>query len=339
MSTLKFWGMSFIFLMASAHIDYAKAQTCDWNNPKEVAENGRYDGESENWQDLIRKNRYALFDIYENYQTSSAYPAGTRHLIGMDLAGDDLELLTERYEAATAYAKSVCDPELHALIVYKYVQLLSESGYYSALLDFLNNFPRQLIPDSDKAKIELLTKYKTAVQTINNDPLILKNVSEKPFPNRLTIEARANKKKSKLIFDTGGDTTTYGQKFEKKAKFYISEFENTVKTSGSRTFKSKIGFIDTLSIGSISLENVHVDLTPFKPNEFWRRGNKTENFDGILGFDEIRKLGDRISFAVKNDRVDHIIIENYSSDGTIIDENNDIESKILLGGGAQATLM
>jgi hypothetical protein len=200
----------------------------------------------------------------------------------------------------------------------------------------VHTFPRQLISDSDKAKIELLTKYETSVQITNNDPLILKNISKKSFPYRITIKAKANMRDSELIFDTGGDTTSYGEKFGKKAKFRLSEFETDHKTSANRSYKSKLGFINTLSIGSLTLENVRVALTPFKPNEFWRYGNNKENFDGILGFDEIRKLGDRITFVVKNDRVDNIVIENYSPDRPtpnvpISDGNSDFGTKIFLG--------
>lgn len=326
--------MSLGLILTTSHMLDANAAACDWDNPKELAENGHFDGESENWQDLVRHNHYALFDIYENYQTSVAYPAGTRHLIGMDFAGDNFEVLTERYEAASGYARSVCDRELHDIVAYKYFRILNESGYYSALLDFVNRFPRQIISETDKEKIEIRAKFESVLTAKNGAPLILKNVSKKSFPNRLTIETKANGRDSNLIFDTGGDTTSYGEQFGQKAKFFISEFETKHKTSVERIYTTKLGFIDTLKLGSISLKNVHVSLTPFKPNEFWCDGKNKENFDGLLGFDEIKKLGDRISFAVKNDRVDHIIIENYSPDETIIDENSDIETKIILGAHA-----
>ena len=331
MNRILFRGSFLISTMAVTTFSYAQSPSCDWDNSKEFKENGQFDGESENWKDLVRENPHARYDIYTNYLQGGTYPTGTQHLIGIDFAEDNLGILTERYEATVAYAKSVCDRELHDLAGYKYSQTLVESGHYSTLLNFINSLPQHVISESDKAKIELRAKYKTSSQHSSNEPVKLKNLSSRAFPNSLTIKAKANNRSSRLIFDTGGNSTSYGYKFGKKAKFHISEFEDQSRTSNSRTYTSKLGFIDRLKLGPVSLENVHVNLTPFKPNEFWFDGKNKENFDGILGFNEIKKLGERIRFIVKNNRVDHIIIDDLPPDATAIEENQDIETKIFLG--------
>ena len=86
----------------------------------------------------------------------------------------------------------------------------------------------------------------------------------------------------------------------------------------------------TFELGSTTLETVRVKLTPFKPNEFWSDGNKKRKFDGLLGFPEIKKIGERIKFIVKNDRVDHIIIDDFPPDANTAYDETDISSKIFL---------
>ena len=309
-SRIGFLGVSFILIITSIIASADDTISCNWDNPKELAQNGHFDGESENWRDLIRENRYDLYNIYEKYQEPGTYRTGTQHLIGLDFVEDNLDLLTERYDAATRYAKAVCDRELHDMASYKYFQILVDGGYFSTVVNFIDNLPQKAVSDTDRAELELRSKFKTRTDKKDNKVVKLKNVSSTSIPNRLIIKAKANNRNSRLFFDTGGDSTSYGYKFGKKAKFNISQFKNNSKTSNNRTYTSNLGFIDKLSLGSISLENVHVSLTPFKPNEFWWDGETKEKFDGLLGFDEIRKLGERIRSVVKNNRVDHISIDD-----------------------------
>jgi hypothetical protein len=187
--------------------------------------------------------------------------------------------------------KALARRMLYQLYMYK----SSPNEIWSALRDSSDNdttmttaYPTTVFKDFPKPNIDMVGESDTI-----------------PFEIRkglAFVKVKINGKDAELLFDTGAQMTMFSD--ELAEELGIKPLDNKIKFGGSTGYEmqTRLAFIDKMKIGATAINNLGAVISPSEAFRFKFLFFTFFSFDGVLGFDFIKR------FDVTIDRKRNVLI-------------------------------
>lgn len=163
-------------------------------------------------------------------------------------------------------------------MIYLWANNLQQSGKYQEAIELLDGFLKQIPAKHAK---EVAPLFETTIRYCNilkkyPQSTIYRSTKEDctlQFKKSLVFDSGAlisiptilNNTTEEFIFDTGAEGNAVSEDFAQKHK--IKVIGDSIVTIGATTMYSKLGLIDSLTIGSIVYKNIPVNILPPSPDD------------------------------------------------------------------------
>lgn len=200
----------------------------------------------------------------------------------------EIENLLKNYQVMVDF------PTLVSMI-YLWANNMQYIGRYQESVDLINDFLKD-IPTSEKKNVAPL--YSTVLRignalkeypattisykTTKDNILPIKFIPALNNGTLMALSATINGETEDFIFDTGAEGNAVSEDFAEKHNIKI--ITDSITTLGVTQMYSKLGFIDSLTIGNIVYKNIPVNILPASPDD------KILKIDGILGLPFLKAI-------------------------------------------------
>ena len=260
------------------------------------------------WQTLLKRTQ-DIFNLSHEYEADTLETQAGRHLVGVYLAiaSQDHSLAQARLKDAQLYADTLQDEKFTKTINDMRTLSYSESHKFDALIKVLEL--------SNAPSLESGLKY----FRLKRDTPLNVQTPEKPYSltnssnnnQRILLEGALNGNPVNLLFDTGGEGSAIFPSFAPD-DIIMTDITSRVSGVNNYNFSVTAAKAKELKVGEALFKGPL--LSVFENDNVFRGGYILgEQFNMLIGYPEIRGLGHKFSFHVKDNRIDHIKVDPNSA--------------------------